>query len=73
MDKESGDDIDIEDLPITYGAVATDIASGQEVWLRTGSMLDSIRASISIPGIFTPYFCKVATTHWLFHSQTQSI
>ena len=44
----------IEDLPRRYAAVATDLRSGAEVWLQKGSLLDAIRASISLPGLFTP-------------------
>ncbi|RMG61149.1 MAG: patatin [Deltaproteobacteria bacterium] len=47
-------DRDIEDLPLPYAAVATDIESGEEVVLRGGKLIEAIRASISIPGIFTP-------------------
>ncbi len=47
-------DIDIEDLPIKYTAVATDIVSQKEVWFQRGKLLDAIRASIAIPTIFTP-------------------
>ena len=48
-------DIAIEDLDIPYTAVATDIKSGREVWLREGRLYDAIRASIAIPGVFTPH------------------
>ncbi len=44
----------IEDLPKPYAAVATDFETGREVWLREGSLLDAVRASISLPGIFVP-------------------
>ncbi|HET8706579.1 MAG TPA: patatin-like phospholipase RssA [Pseudomonadales bacterium] len=44
----------IEDLPMPFGAVATDMASGREIWLRSGDLMNSVRASISLPGIFTP-------------------
>jgi NTE family protein len=44
----------IEDLPIPYAAVAVDLVSGEEVWLRSGRLLDAVRASISLPGIFVP-------------------
>jgi NTE family protein len=44
----------IETLPVTFGAVATDLKTGQEVWLRKGALIDVVRASISLPGIFTP-------------------
>jgi len=44
----------IEDLPIPYAAVAVDLVSGEEIWIRSGRLLDAIRASISLPGIFVP-------------------
>jgi len=44
----------IEDLDLPFGAVATDLASGREIWLRDGSVFDAVRASISLPGLFTP-------------------
>jgi NTE family protein len=47
-------DCDIETLPITFTAVATDLDSGQEVWLRSGRLFDAIRASIATPMVFTP-------------------
>jgi NTE family protein len=46
---------DIENLPISFTAVAEDLASGEEVWLREGDLFDAIRASIAAPGIFTPF------------------
>lgn len=45
----------IEDLPISFTAVATDLDSGKEVWLREGKLFDAIRASIATPLIFTPF------------------
>lgn len=48
-------DRDIDDLPISYTAVATDIERGKEVWLSRGSLFDAIRASIAVPLVFTPY------------------
>ncbi len=44
----------IEDLPVPFTAVATDIQNGKEVWLSRGPLFDAIRASIAIPMIFTP-------------------
>jgi len=44
----------IEDLPVPFAAVATDLKTGKEVWIREGSLMEAIRASISLPGIFTP-------------------
>ncbi len=46
---------DIEDLEIDFTAVAVDIDNGREMWLSRGSLFDAIRASIAIPGIFTPH------------------
>lgn len=45
----------IEDLPMSFTAVATDLESGEEVWLREGKLFDAIRASIATPLIFTPF------------------
>ena len=45
----------IEDLNIPYKAVATDITSRQPIWFDKGDLFNAIRASISIPGIFTPH------------------
>ena len=47
-------DFDIESSPLPFGAVATDLHSGAEVWLREGSIADAVRASIALPGLFTP-------------------
>jgi len=48
-------DINIEDLKIDFTAVAVDIDQGREVWLDRGSLFDAVRASIAIPGVFTPH------------------
>ena len=48
------EDRDIGALAKDYGAVATELASGREVWLREGPVIDSVRASMSLPGLFTP-------------------
>ena len=45
----------IEELPIDFTAVATDLAAQREVWLTEGPLFDAIRASIAIPMVFTPY------------------
>ena len=45
--------VNIEDLPIKYTAVATDLIKQKEVWIQEGDLLDAIRASIAIPTIFT--------------------
>lgn len=48
-------DLNIEDLPISYTAVATDIKHKKEVVFEEGSLYEAIRASISIPTVFKPY------------------
>ena len=48
------DDVDIDKLSVPYGAVATELGSGREIWLRHGKMLDAVRASCALPGIFRP-------------------
>lgn len=44
----------IEDLPKPFATVATDLATGREYWFQSGPVLDAVRASIAIPGLFTP-------------------
>ncbi len=51
---EQLEDHDIEDLDCQFGAVAADLYSGREVWLRNGPMLSAVRASSGLPGLFTP-------------------
>jgi NTE family protein len=45
----------IEELPIPYTAVATDLLAGKSVWLQRGPVDEAIRASIAIPGVIAPY------------------
>ena len=47
-------DLSFPDLKVKFAAVATDIVSGEQVILTGGSVLDAVRASISVPGILTP-------------------
>ncbi len=44
----------IEDLPIPYTAVATDLLAGREVWFQRGPLAPAIRASIALPSFITP-------------------
>lgn len=44
----------IEELPVPYCAIATDLTGGREIVLRAGDLVDAIRASISVPGILVP-------------------
>ena len=48
----------IENLPVTYTAVASDVNSEKEVWINSGKLFDAIRASISLPLFFTPFDYK---------------
>src|SRR5438477_12720191 len=48
------EDRDIESLPVVFGAIATELYSGRELWLRHGKVLDAVRASCAMPGLFTP-------------------
>lgn len=47
-------DVHIEDLPIPFTAVATDLLARREVWFQRGSLERAIRASVAIPGVITP-------------------
>lgn len=49
-------DMPIEDLPIPYCAVATDLKAGHEVVFREGSLFNAIRASISLPSYYEPVY-----------------
>jgi NTE family protein len=48
-------EVTIEDLPIPYTAVSTDLIAGKSVWLQRGPVDAAIRASIAIPGVITPH------------------
>lgn len=52
--KKGTEEVNIEDLDIPFGAITTDLDSGREIWLQEGSLLDAVRASIALPGLFTP-------------------
>ncbi|MBI5786243.1 MAG: patatin-like phospholipase RssA [Rhodocyclales bacterium] len=47
-------DRNIAQLPLPFGCVATDLANGREVWLREGSVVAAVRASIAVPGLLAP-------------------
>jgi NTE family protein len=53
---EQIEDRPIESLDYEFGAVAADLYSGKEIWIRTGSMLEAVRASSGMPGLFTPLY-----------------
>jgi len=48
------EDREIDELPIPFGAIATELQSGRELWLRHGKVLEAVRASCAMPGLFTP-------------------
>jgi NTE family protein len=48
------EDRPIEELEIPFAAVATSVENGAEVWLRKGSTMNAVRASLAMPGLFTP-------------------
>jgi NTE family protein len=47
-------DTAIEDLPVRFAAIATEIGTGHEIWLTRGRLADALRASYTLPGIFAP-------------------
>ncbi len=54
-------DVNIENLDIKFTAVATNIDTEKEVWINSGSLLNAVRASISLPMFFAPYVTKSGT------------
>lgn len=62
LDRHLGN-CNIEDLETRFTAVATEIGSGHEVWLSRGRLVDSVRASYALPGVFKPV--KI-DGRWLF-------
>ncbi|MFG1428062.1 patatin-like phospholipase family protein [Roseixanthobacter glucoisosaccharinicivorans] len=47
-------DLTIEDLPVVFGCIATELGTGHEIWLTRGELVEAIHASYCLPGIFTP-------------------
>lgn len=45
----------IEDLQLRFASVATEVRTGHEIWLTRGRLVDAIRASFALPGIFSPF------------------
>jgi NTE family protein len=52
----------IEDLPLKFATVATEVRTGHEIWLTHGRIVDALRASYALPGIFSPV---LAGDRWL--------
>ncbi len=48
-------EVTIDELPIPYTAVTTDLIAGKSVWLQRGPLDEAIRASIAIPGVIAPH------------------
>lgn len=48
----------VQDLTVPFAAVATSLHTGTEVWLREGSTVDAVRASMALPGLFSPVLCE---------------
>jgi NTE family protein len=44
----------IEDLPVKFASVGTEVRTGHEIWLTHGRLVDAMRASYALPGIFAP-------------------
>lgn len=53
LEKNFGDML-IEDLPAPFIAIASDLVTGHEIWIRKGKIVDALRASFALPGIFPP-------------------
>ena len=53
----------IEDLPRKFAAVATEMGTGHEIWLTRGSLVEAMRASYALPGLFEPVRVN---QRWLF-------
>lgn len=47
-------DTTIEQLPVRYAAIATEIGTGHEIWITRGKLVDAMRASYALPGVFPP-------------------
>lgn len=60
--EENFGEIRVEDLPHPFIAITADMTTGHEVWLRKGRLVDVMRASFSIPGIFPPVYMN---NRWL--------
>jgi NTE family protein len=52
--QENFGNVNIEDLPLKYVAAAADMVTGHEVWMRSGDLIDGMRASFALPGVFAP-------------------
>lgn len=53
LDRHLGE-VSIEELPVTFAAIATELQTGHEIWLTRGRLVDAVRASYALPGVFDP-------------------
>jgi len=54
-------DITFDDLPKPFVCVASEIRTGHEIWLSSGSLITAMRASYALPGVFEPVTCNKRT------------
>ncbi len=47
-------DVSFDDLTVRFAAIATEVGTGHEIWLTRGRIVDALRASYALPGIFPP-------------------
>lgn len=62
--------ITIEELKLPFAAVTTELATGHEIWLQQGSLVDAIRASYALPGVLHRFAITIAgslTARWSIH------
>jgi NTE family protein len=52
--EEAIGDIQIDKLPVRFAAITTEVATGHEIWLTRGRLVEALRASYALPGIFPP-------------------
>jgi len=52
--RENIGDINIEDMNLTFGSIATNLDTGEEIWVTKGPVWNAVRASMALPGLFTP-------------------
>jgi NTE family protein len=53
LDQQIGD-VTIENLPMRFAAIATEVGTGHEIWLTRGRVGHALRAAYALPGVFTP-------------------
>lgn len=47
-------DMKVEDLPCPFITIASDLVTGHEVWIQKGSLIEAMKASFALPGVFPP-------------------